>query len=979
MSFKRFLTASAVFFMCMAVLSAQEVDRAVSRSISEYFKKYTSPRTKFKFSGLDRRRNNIVVNNSTKKIVIYSNEAFSGQAFTPGVVDTIYNDIRKLLPRNLRSYDIEVVYAGHTIDERVPNIYRKKDAVEKERLWQGLDYKNEPWVMNASRPYAVPKGLHNRHIALWQSHGRYYNAEQAIWKWQRPPLYCTTEDMFTQSFVVPFLMPMLENAGAIVYTPRERDWQPECVIVDNDASSTGSRYHENASSGTEWKSRDNGYMPKDSAYYDKENPFVAGTYKVVETSRDAKNASASAVWYPSIPSEGEYAVYVAYHTLRNSVPDASYTVRHSGGSTNFKVNQRMGGGTWVYLGTFHFEKGAVERQCVMLDNTSKHKGVVSADAVRFGGGMGNVVRGDSIPSISGMPKFLEGARYNLQTSGFPYYVYSAYEGEDDYRDDINCRSRVVNYLSGGSVYCPDTVGLKVPIELSFGFHSDAGFSAEDEIVGSLGVVTTEHDGDTLQSGRSRYMSRDLVSYLLNNVQEDLTVHYGKMWPVRGILDRKYSESRWPLVPSLIFESLSHQNFMDMVYGHDPDFKFTLARSVYKSLLKHLAYVHGRSYVVQPLPVSNFRMAMTAEDEVRLDWNPVNDPREPTAKPARYVVYTRMGDGGYDNGTVVDVPQYSFRIKKDVLYSFRVSALNDGGQSLPSEELSLYIAAESKGTVLVVNAFHRLSGPEVVKTPSMAGFDMESDPGVPYIRTPEYCGPQLDFQRANIGYENGLGLSGNNYEGMIIAGNSFNYPAVHGKSLAANGVSFVSCSSDAVMDGLVSLGSFKAVDLILGVEKQGGNGSYLGGYDKPYKTFPKRLQSKIKEYCAAGGSLFISGAFIASDMAKNTEDRRFIRDVLRFDYGGSVSELNENCISGSGLEFSIARTVNERCYAVSRPDILVPLDDAFVSFVFNGNRESAGVAYAGNYRIISTSFPFETVSEEEQRDKLMGAIMRFLMK
>ena len=234
---KRFLTAVAVSVLCVAVLSAQEVDRAVSRSISEYFKKYTSPRTKFKFSGLDRRRNNIVINNGAKKIIIYSNEAFSGQAFTKGVVDTIYSDIRKLLPRNLRSFDIEVVYAGHTIDERVPNIYRRKDAVDSKRLWRGTVYKGEPWVQNASRPFTVDKGLHNSHIALWQSHGRYYNAENDIWKWQRPPLYCTTEDMFTQSFVVPFLMPMLENAGAIVYTPRERDWQDECVIVDNDVES----------------------------------------------------------------------------------------------------------------------------------------------------------------------------------------------------------------------------------------------------------------------------------------------------------------------------------------------------------------------------------------------------------------------------------------------------------------------------------------------------------------------------------------------------------------------------------------------------------------------------------------------------------------------------------------------------------------------------------------------------------------------
>ena len=35
-----------------------------------------------------------------------------------------------------------------------------------------------------------------------------------------------------------------------------------------------------------------------------------------------------------------------------------------------------------------------------------------------------------------------------------------------------------------------------------------------------------------------------------------------------------------------------------------------------------------------------------------------------------------------------------------------------------------------------------------------------------MRTPEYCGPQLDFLRENIGYENGLGLSGNNYEKVM---------------------------------------------------------------------------------------------------------------------------------------------------------------------------------------------------------------------
>jgi hypothetical protein len=152
------------------------------------------------------------------------------------------------------------------------------------------------------------------------------------------------------------------------------------------------------------------------------------------------------------------------------------------------------------------------------------------------------------------------------------------------------------------------------------------------------------------------------------------------------------------------------------------------------------------------------------------------------------------------------------------------------------------------------------------------------------------------------------------------------------------------------------------------------------YNAPYKTFPAPLQQKLTAYCHSGGRLFVSGAFIASDMQGCDADKRFIRDLLHFDYGGSVTNLTESEVSGSGLHLSIERKANEECYAVSRPDILVPLDNAFVSFVFDGCKESAGVAYAGNgYRVLSTSFPFEAVQNSALRTKLMGAVMRFLMK
>lgn len=46
---------------------------------------------------------------------------------------------------------------------------------------------------------------------------------------------------------------MLENAGAIVYTPRERDWQRNEVIVDNDTHPQGCIYQEIKSRKGKWK------------------------------------------------------------------------------------------------------------------------------------------------------------------------------------------------------------------------------------------------------------------------------------------------------------------------------------------------------------------------------------------------------------------------------------------------------------------------------------------------------------------------------------------------------------------------------------------------------------------------------------------------------------------------------------------------------------------------------------------------------
>lgn len=89
-----------------------------------------------------------------------------------------------------------------------------------------------------------------------------------------------------------------------------------------------------------------------------------------------------------------------------------------GGVTEFKVNQKIGGGTWVYLGTFEFDKGNNDYGMVVLSNESSEHGVVCADAVRFGGGMGNISRGGKIsglPPLSGRSTiFIPVGRYAIR-------------------------------------------------------------------------------------------------------------------------------------------------------------------------------------------------------------------------------------------------------------------------------------------------------------------------------------------------------------------------------------------------------------------------------------------------------------------------------------------------------------------------------------------------------------------------------------
>jgi hypothetical protein len=880
-----------------------------------------------------------------------------------------------------------------------------------------------PLVTRMDVPYKIQCGLANKHIAMWASHGKYFESKLNRWEWQRARLFETCEDLYTSSYVLPFLAPMLENAGAYVMMPRERDTQTEEVIVDNDGTlDQSAQYSEH--NGTEaWATGSGaGFAQKRMMYQNFDNPFQEGTYRTVNTIK--KGDESTAQWSPNIPRTGRYAVYISYRTLSNSTDDALYTVYHSGGITHFRVNQTMGGGTWIYLGTFLFDKGKNSTCRIELSNKStKEDRVVTADAVKIGGGMGNIARRPSmeatenvkssdanaktqtadIPQVdypyipSNYPRFTEAARYWLQWAGAPDSIYSPTHGTNDYVDDYKCRGLWVNWLAGGSVVDPYDKGLGIPVDLSFALHTDAGTTLNDSIIGTLGIFYTNCYDSIYYNGASRHLAGELTDTVMSTITHDIRTLYEPRWTRRWMWDKPYFEARIPRVPAMLLELLSHENFADMRYGLDPRFRFTVSRAIYKGILKFISKQYDTKYVVQPLPVDHLALRLKAHNQVELTWKSVNDPLETTAAADKYIVYTRIGDGDFDNGTVIKKEKYTTKIASGKVISYKVTALNKGGESFPSETLSAGIADGGKDTVLVINGFDRISAPADFVAPApadtaLAGFLDDVDHGVPYIQDFSYIGKMKEFRRRIPWMDDdaaGFGDSYGNYERQVIGGNTFDCPALHGASILRAGHSFVSCSNEAIEDGNMAIGNYHIVDFILGKQCQTKMGR-PGVTPLMFKTFTPAMQKILSAYTANGGNIFVTGAYVGTDLwdnhlvASKKEDRDFATTVLKYKWRTGQAALTGEVhsvptpLNVTAGDFHYANTLNDSTYIVESPDAIEPADSSsFTIMRYTESELSAGVAYRGKYKTVVLGFPFESVASRSQRDAMMSEVLDFL--
>ena len=933
----------------------------------------------------------VYINDSTHRVEVTLSKEFAYEPFRQNSVERIYEGVRRVFGDSYREYAFSVRTLRTPVEELIPNFYRRDSTLyDKSRIPLVREDRPAAVVTNVSRPAIPSRGLRNRNIVLWHSHGWYFNNREGRWEWQRPRLFQSVEDLGPLSFTLPYLIPMLENAGARVYLPRERDTQTHEVVVDND--SPGRSYVERATAPAFlWSALSPGFVQA-GTYPANVNPFLAGTARWTLTDR---LPSAEIRWVPDIPEGGEYAVYISYAASDSNIADARYTLYHRGGATAFRINQQIGGGTWHYLGHFRFRAGvSPDSGALVLTNESAQPGMrLTADAVRFGGGMGIVERNGS---VSGRPRFMEGARYNLQFAGMPdTLVYSLNNNLDDYKDDYQSRAEYGNYLIG-SPYGPNknrmTKGLGIPIDLSLAFHTDAGITRNDTTIGTLSIYSVEGADSSLTfpDGVSRLANRDFADILQTQIVDDIRVLFDPQWRRRELRNADYSESVRPNVPAVLLELLSHQNFLDMKFMLDPQFRFAVARAMYKSMLRFLSIPSNPGYVVQPLPVSHFSAELTASGDVSLRWRPEQDPLEPTAAPDRYIIYTRVGDGGFDNGRLVTEPEALLgNITPRTVYSFKITAVNDGGESLPSEILAVCRAVPGKPTVMIVNAFDRVAGPATIETPGFAGFFNLLDAGVPDRVDYNFTGLQYNFDpvspfRTNDGPGHGASFADD--ETRLVAGNSFDYPYVHGMSLRSLGYGFVSCSDEAVMDSVVDVRRYPFLDLILGEEKttprvRPALDSLFG---KRFAAFPVRLREELASYTQGGGALLVSGSYVASDLfatlPSDSSGLRFAHQILKCNWvTGHASRTGhvQPAAAGflpAGASITFCTELNDRMYAVESPDALSPVKEGATFLRYAENNFGAATVYRGTYGVVVLGFPFESVIGQESRDLLMKGLL-----
>lgn len=767
--------------------------------------------------------------------------------------------------------------------------------------------------------------LTGKTVYLSPGHGFTWTDTVNAWRTQRGNTHQVVEDLVSVETLDQLLIPMLLNAGAYVVPVREADLNTRMVIVDE--AEPG--YVEVGSSALFMDSTVNGWGRPPSPMNGSTLPFSLGKNRLMTA---ASSATATATFTPNVPEDGFYNVYLAYTQFSGRVSDAHFVVRHAGGETHLRIDQKRHGGTWVLLGRFRFLQGAdSSRGAVVAMNDSQEAGTISLDAVRWGGGMGDIARGTG-PSVSGRPRFEESCRTYAQFAGAPATVFQA--SSTDRNADVSCRSRFAAWDHEAG---EDAVYVA--------WHTNASAA------GTSRGTTTYVYGPNAPDGTNQYTpctpntntpsgcgapGSDLLAAAVHaELVKDFRSGWGSTWTDQGIESAYFGElnpSNNPEMPSVLLEVAFHDNATDAAQLREPQFRYLAARAIAQGIIKYFAQKDGTTAVLPSEPPSAIMAVNAGGGVVNVSWQPpATDSVDLRGGAATsYRVYQSADGAAWDDGTETFGPSLTLSLAPNTTRYFRVSSLNAAGESFPSQVVGVGVTAEAAAPMLVVNGYERLDS-ALAKQEDLAAFDLASP-------------LRVFIERMNDG----------------------SYVRRHGEAIAYAQVAFDSASAEALTAMSLSLAGYSLVDWFVGRGLEQGRAPTAA------------QQAAIRSHVEAGRHLFFSGSHVVSALAAgDANDQAFLSQVLHAAIASGVPSLSwaptpDQLLAGlsdvaldDGLKGS---------FDTGASDVLAPNGGVLVATY--GSGLGAAVMHEQTARVVHMGFPFETIVSFSQRAETMGKLLKF---
>jgi hypothetical protein len=769
-------------------------------------------------------------------------------------------------------------------------------------------------------PRVAAGALSGKSVYLSPGHGWYYSSG---WHTQRGNVLGVVEDLSNADGVDEFLVPYLLNAGALVVPVREIDPTTQMVILDDSdgiQSPARGRYVETGSGAAFIASTTKGWGHPPTTITGTTNPFLLGTDRLLKA---APIETARATFALAVPQAGFYNVYLAYAMSSTRASDAHVIVVHPGGRTELLVDQRRMGGTWLLLGRFYFDAGTDDKRgAIVVTNESQDVGsTISVDAVRIGGGLGLLDRGGG---ASKQARADECCRYHAQFVGAPSTVYDASTGVDN-TDDVSCRSRLAQWLHA------------VGEPAVFVSHHSNAFDGTDRGTESYIYGPNAPDGSYQPTAAALALGSDkLAKAVHDQVVADLRGGFEPGWTDRKLKSAYFGEINPAYqneMPSMLIEIAFHDEKTDIAALKEARFRRLVARAITKGIVKYFAAKDGTVAVFSPEPPTAVVARGTGAGDVTVSWSPP-PTGGPLGSPATsYRVY-RGGHGyAFDEGSDTR-GQTSLTLTGlapgQIVY-LRVTATNDGGESLPSPTLAVSPSATGHAPLLLVAGFERFDAA------------MNLKPVYPIVGATD----RLFIDRINNG----------------------TYLVQHATAVAPTTYAFDSCTHDAV-GGAVSLAAYR---LVLW---QGGKGV------TPDAALSANARQTLEQAHAAGVSLVLSGSTIArTSSAGSVDDQLFLGSSLHASFlgvAGAPGKIAPQIGVLEGLTPWELSTADVAPYDVQLPDGVAPIGAAASAASYQGGDGAIVVHRVGPGRpcTVLLGFPLETIVPAERQAQIVARLVDY---